>query len=139
MNDAALAQHNKAKLDEMDPEFARRIEKVLAFMKTKGYKCRIITGWRSPREQAQKVAAGLSKAKYSFHNVVWEATGKPRSFAADIVDDANPYKEPRMYYQQLYRAALDQQLQTGIVYGLDSYRDLVPHRIGQGRSLRLHG
>lgn len=73
--------------------------------------------YRTPEEQAQKVAQKVSTVSYSYHNVT-EPGNVPASMAADIVDVRYLWKVTPKYWLHLAAAAENQGMETGIYWGL---------------------
>lgn len=91
---------------------------ILADLEAAGWQPIIDIGvYRTPAEQAQKVAEGVSTVYYSYHNVT-DPGGVPAAEAADIVDVRYQWSPPREYWLQLAGAAENQGLETGIYWGL---------------------
>ncbi len=73
------------KLDSLDKDLRKKVERVLDNLKGEGFKPKIVYAWRSVEVQRQLVAQGHSKVRFSFHNAQYK-NGRPRAYAADIID-----------------------------------------------------
>ena len=73
------------KLASLDAGMRRKVKRVLAALKEKGFKPKIFYAWRSVAVQRELFDKGNSKVRFSFHNAQTPA-GKPKAYAADIID-----------------------------------------------------
>lgn len=109
---------NQARVAKMDVLMRPNILAIIADLEGAGWQPVIDSGvYRTPAEQAQKVAQGVSTVSYSYHNVT-SRNGIPESEAADIVDIRYGWNPPATYWLQLAGAAENQGLETGIYWGL---------------------
>lgn len=74
------------KLMSMNSHFRQKIQKILAAMKKRGFKPKIVYAWRSVAIQLKLFKAGKTKVKFSFHNAQ-HLDGTPNAYAVDIVDE----------------------------------------------------
>lgn len=118
MNDNERKSLNAQRVQKMHPWMRDNILAIIADLEAAGWQPIIDSGvYRTPAEQAQKVAQGYSKIYYSYHNVTG-ANGTPESLAADIVDERYQWESPMKYWLQLAGAAENQGLETGIYWYL---------------------
>lgn len=117
MNEAARLQRNADRMKQLHPNFARRLDEVIAALEAQGLRPRIQDAWRSPEEQRKAFEAGHSKLLFGFHNVT-AADGRPEALAVDLLDDDAPLAPGRPYLLKLAAAAGDAGLTTGIRWGL---------------------
>lgn len=123
--DILLRLSNEGKLYELDPDFKIKIAIILEEMKEKGYRPRIATAWRSLEDQQKALASGSSELKYGNHNIL-DKKGNKAAKACDIVDDNNALVTNVNFYLALAHLASNQNLQTGITWGLaDTDREIV--------------
>lgn len=117
MLEATRKNLNETQLKELHPVMARKVRAVIADLESAGWLPYIVTGWRSPAEQLQKVKEGRSKVRYSFHNVTGKG-GRPESLAVDIVDTRKGYDSPKEFWLTLAAAGAAHGLASGIMFGL---------------------
>jgi len=128
--------NNAARLTKLNPYMRPKIAGVLADLETHGYRPEIEAEvWRSPAEQARKVAQGYSQTLFSFHTATTR-DGRPDSLAADIVDvryGDTPHT-PTPYWLTLAAVAESHRLTTGIYWGLSQIARKRIHAAIQGRN-----
>lgn len=118
MVDTERQKLNKERLQKMHVLMRPNIAAILADLEAAGWQPIIDQGvYRTPAEQAQKVAQGVSTVYYSYHNVT-DPGGVPASEAADITDVRYGWNPPKHYWLELAGAAENQGLETGIYWGL---------------------
>ena len=83
-------EDNRKDLNGLHPEMRSVIAQLIANMKTRGYETRIISTWRSPASQLEKVNQGRSQTRFGYHNFV-DSNGQPASQAVDLVDSIAGY------------------------------------------------
>lgn len=109
---------NKARLAECHPVFAAKVERVIADMLKRGYRCRIQDGYRSPAAQLEAARTGHSKLRWGFHCAT-SPTGRPEAMAVDLLDDDAPLAPSTPYLLTLAHVAQTAgNLRTGILWGL---------------------
>jgi hypothetical protein len=125
MTDTARRARNAQALAECHPVFARRVGRLLAAMEAEGWRPRIQQAWRSPAEQLARYTAGLSQVRWSFHNAINLATGRPEALAVDIVDEEDVADDGQLNLSRglgfvfaLAALAEPLALATGITFGL---------------------
>ena len=87
---ASGPEDNRRDLDALHPEMKRLTTQLIANMRRRGYESQVITTWRSPMSQLEKVYQGRSKARFGYHNFV-DSNGQPASQAVDLVDSSAGY------------------------------------------------
>jgi hypothetical protein len=112
------------KLLSMHSELAQKVRSLMNELRGRGFQPRIHYGWRSAQVQAQLLAAGRSKLKFSFHNAQ-RPDGTPNAYAADIIDARYGWSkeaEAGGFWQALGEEARKQ----GLVWGGDwvTFRDV---------------
>lgn len=117
MNEELRMARNAQRLTELHPAFASLLRRVIRRLEADGKRPRIQDAWRSPAEQLAAFRSGHSKLKFGFHNVSG-ANGERCGLAVDLLDDNAPTSPGSEYLLRLARAARDQQLETGIRWGL---------------------
>lgn len=76
----------ETKLRSLDIRFADKVRRVLVELRKRGFKPKIVYGWRSLVEQAELYKAGQSNFRFSFHNACAE-DGSPAALAVDVIDE----------------------------------------------------
>jgi peptidoglycan L-alanyl-D-glutamate endopeptidase CwlK len=106
------------KLDSLNPEFRKKVEKVILDLKSQGYKPRIDYGWRDLAYQQELVKKGASKTTFSWHNVTTDK-GEPAALAVDFIDNSvfknKKWDDNAKFWEDLGKAARKQ----GLVWGGD--------------------
>lgn len=74
------------KLESLNPAFREKVERLLKRVKDRGFKPKVVYGWRSVAIQLELHNKGRSKVKFSFHNAQLP-NGTPNAYAVDIVDE----------------------------------------------------
>ena len=74
-------------MDSLSPEFAERVLKVQAALRSLGYRTKLVTAYRTPASQLKKYKQGKSKVKFGKHNAVRKDGNRivPASMAADLI------------------------------------------------------
>ena len=74
-------------MDSLNPEFAKKVLKVQAALRSLGYRTKLVTAYRTPASQLKKYKQGKSKVKFGKHNAVRKDGNKivPASLAADLI------------------------------------------------------
>jgi hypothetical protein len=121
------------KLASLNPPFWAKVETVLTRLRGRGFKPRIVFGWRSVAVQQELVRTGRSTVRFSFHNAQ-RPDGTPNAYAADIVDERwgwEPAAEENGYWEALGEEARA----LGLVWGGDwrTFKD-VAHIQGRQNS-----
>jgi hypothetical protein len=124
MNEAQRKQRNTARLAECFPTFSSRVAAVIRELEAAGLRPRIQDAWRSIPDQLIAFNAGHSKIKFGFHNVTGKH-GEKEALAVDLLDDNAPLEPSTKYLLMVAKAARNNGLQTGILWGL-------PKRLQQG-------
>lgn len=115
------------KLESLDPEFRKKVDKVIMDLKSQGYKPRVDFGWRDLAYQQELVKKGASKTTFSWHNVT-NAKGEPAALAVDFIDNSvfknKKWDDNAKFWDDLGKAARKQ----GLIWGGDwkSFKDK-PH------------
>jgi hypothetical protein len=117
MTEPDRKQRNESRLVELYPAFRIKLKKVIEKLESNGLRPRIQDAWRSPQDQLAAFNSGHSKLKYGFHNVTG-SNGVKESLAVDMLDDDNPMASSLSYLLQLAAAAEENNLATGIRWGL---------------------
>ncbi len=103
------------KLASLDGWLRTRIKRILARLKSEGFKPKIFYGWRSVAVQRELVKKGRSKVSFSYHNAQFK-NGKPRAYAIDVIDKRWAWgkaAEQNGFWDALGRAAKDEGLFWG--------------------------
>jgi len=112
---------NATRLEKINPALRPKVGAILADLEEHKYQPLIDSGvWRSPSQQAAKVAAGVSKTQFSFHTATTK-DGKPDALAADITNKPwgwKSTKENRVFWLKLASSAQAHGMTTGIYWGL---------------------
>ena len=90
---------------------------VITALEVQGFRPRIQDAWRSEADQLKAFNAGNSKLKFGYHNATGR-NGEREALAVDLLDDDAPLNPSIRYLLALAVAARDQQLQTGLKWGL---------------------
>jgi hypothetical protein len=121
MTDDALEQRNDKMLAQIHPSIRPKVAAVMKDLRGHGWRPRIQQAHRSAEQQANYVAAGNSKVKFSYHMATGK-NGKPEALAADILDDDNlTYQDEddaRRFHLRLAASAWAHGLNTGTLWGL---------------------
>lgn len=117
MNETARRQRNQARLLELHPAFARRVQGMLTELEDEGWRPRIEDAWRAPAVQQAAWAAGHTRWRAGFHNLS-AADGRPEALAVDVLDDDAPLNPGRPFLLRLAAAADAAGLRSGIRWGL---------------------
>jgi len=121
MTEAARLNRNNLMLLQCWPAFARKIKAVLTDLEGHGWRPRIQCAWRSPAAQLKAYRSGHSKVTFSYHNAT-SKNGQPEALAVDILDDDHPLDPPTRYLLMLASSAQAHGLQSGIRWGLSTWR-----------------
>ncbi len=105
------------KLQSMKPEMAAKVRALLDRLAQRGFQPRIVYGWRSVTVQAQLVAEGKSKVRFSFHNAQLP-DGTPNSYAADIIDSRFAWSD-QAQSSGFWKALGEEARARGLVWGGD--------------------
>ena len=73
------------KLSSLDRRMKPKVARVLDALKDDGFKPKVFFAWRSVAVQAEIVAKGNSRVRFSFHNAQ-KKNGTPNAYAVDIID-----------------------------------------------------
>lgn len=110
---------NTSRVAKLNPYMQPKVKAILTDLESHGYRPLIDNGvWRTPAQQAAKLAAGVSTVSYSFHNA--SKAGKADSLAADITDirwgwdNETSHKD---FWLKLAASAESHNLTTGIYWG----------------------
>jgi len=117
MEEAARIERNRQRMTTLYPAFAARLARVIRRLEQDGLRPRIQVAWRSPDDQLAAFRSGHSMLRFGFHNVT-AADGTPEALAVDLLDDSSPLNPGKPYLLQLAAAAAEEQLATGIRWGL---------------------
>jgi peptidoglycan L-alanyl-D-glutamate endopeptidase CwlK len=111
------------KLQSMHPDLRSMVEDVLDALAQRGFKPKIVYGWRSVAVQLKLFNQGHSKVKFSFHNAQ-KPDGTPNAYAADIVDSRYNWK-PEAKTSGFWDALGEEAKSRGLYWGGDwaSFRD----------------
>lgn len=115
------------KLRSLNPEFRRKVTKVLSALKQRGFQPKIFFGWRSVQVQLQLVRKGNSTVKFSFHNAQTKK-GVPNAYAADVIDSRWGWA-PAAEKNGFWTALGEEAKAVGLYWGGDwvSFTKLVEH------------
>lgn len=103
------------KISSLDNRMGRKVGKVIDSLKEQGFRPKIVYAWRSVAVQAELVAQGNSKVKFSFHNAQ-KKDGTPNAYAVDIIDRRWAWQkeaEQNGFWQALGKAGKEQGLYWG--------------------------
>ena len=117
MEESARKARNAQRLSTLHTKFAARLARVIQALENDQLRPRIQDAWRSQADQLAAFNSGHSKLKFGFHNVT-AADGTPEALAVDLLDDNAPLNPGKPYILRLAAAAEDEQLVTGIRWGL---------------------
>ncbi len=117
MTEPARLARNTQRQGELFPTFATRLAAMIAALEAEGLRPRIQDAWRSPEDQRKAFESGHSKLLFGFHNVTGSA-GEREALAVDLLDDDHPLSPGRPYLLKMAAAAEQQELVTGIRWGL---------------------
>ena len=117
MEESARKARNAQRLSTLHTKFAARLARVILALENDQLRPRIQDAWRSQADQLAAFNSGHSKLKFGFHNVT-AADGTPEALAVDLLDDNAPLNPGKPYILRLAAAAEDEQLVTGIRWGL---------------------
>jgi hypothetical protein len=124
MNEAQRKQRNTERLTECFPTFGRRVAAVITELEDAGLRPRIQDTWRSISDQLIAVSTSHAKLKFGFHNVTG-TDGEKEALAVDLLDDNAPTGTVNEVSVDGSKAARNNGLQTGILWGL-------PKKLQQG-------
>jgi hypothetical protein len=121
------------KLKSLDPQFRSKVVIVLAKLRDRAFKPKIVFAWRSVQVQEQLVRMGRSKVRFSFHNAQ-KPDGTPNAYAADVVDERWGWG-PKAEANGFWHALGDEAKVLGLVWGGDwtTFKD-VAHIQGRRNS-----
>lgn len=117
MKEDARRARNDQRMTELNPVFRARLARIIKGLEAAGFRPRIQDAWRSPEAQMTAFRTGHSKLRWGFHNAT-TPDGRPDGLAVDLLDDDSPLSPGVKYLVALARAALSENCQTGIAWGL---------------------
>ena len=117
MEEAQRQQRNSDRLAECHPKFRDQMKAVIGTLEAQKFRPRIQEAWRSPADQLNAFNTGHSKLKFGYHNATGK-NGEKEALAVDMLDDDAPLAPSVRYLLALAIAAREQQLQTGLKWGL---------------------
>jgi hypothetical protein len=123
---SAVPNKGASKLEELHPDFKALIGNLVYNMDARGFKTNVASGFRSPSEQAQKVAKGFSETSFGYHNFV-DSTGAGASQAVDLIDAVagygpdDPKDDPERHEKaaRYFKALGEEAKKLGLAWGGD--------------------
>jgi len=124
VKDADRLLRNETRLTEMHPAFRVLVVRILKELEENGYRPRIQEAWRSLDRQLELFKGGYSKTTFGYHNLTAE-DGTKEAFAADILNDDDPFGRPLDYILHLVAAAERNGCTTGIRWGFTDEKSII--------------
>lgn len=105
------------KLRSLSPQLRPKVVAILSKLRARGFRPKIVFGWRSVAVQEQLFREGKTKVHFSFHNAQLP-DGTPNAYAADIVDERWAWG-PEAEANGFWRALGEEAKPLGLVWGGD--------------------